>query len=129
MKQLHSGFLKKQVLITLITYLIGFIIFKFVFPSVFFPVLIFLPLIFLFINLGFYFGIIRYANVDIRKFTSRFILFLGIKILALLVFIVIYVYMNPQNAMPFLIVFFALYLINSVFVIIKVLKTLKRGAK
>jgi hypothetical protein len=121
--------LKKQVLITLITYLIGFIIFKFVFPSVFFPVLIFLPLIFLFINLGFYFGIIRYANVDIRKFTSRFILFLGIKILALLVFIVIYVYMNPQNAMPFLIVFFALYLINSVFVIIKVLKTLKRGAK
>jgi F0F1-type ATP synthase assembly protein I len=49
----------------------------------------------------------------------------GIKIMILLVFILLYSIFNPQNAVTFLITFFAVYLIHTVFVVIKVLNTLK----
>ena len=125
MKKTHPSFIVQQIVLTGVIYLLGFLVFKLFFESSFYPFLLFLPILFLGINIFFYNSIGKSANKNIRGFTSRFILLFGVKVMILLVFIVIYAYFNPQNAVAFLITFFVVYLINTVFVIIKILNRLK----
>ncbi len=121
-----AGFFRQQLFLTLATYIVGYFFFQFLFEPYFFPFLLFLPVLFLAINTGFYYTIIRHSDAPIRSFTSRFIMFFGIKMMVLLIFILVYALFNPQNAVSFLITFFALYLINTVFVIFKVVKVFKK---
>jgi hypothetical protein len=60
-----------------------------------------------------------------KAFTSRFMGIFGVKIIVLLIFIVLYSYFNPSQAVSFLITFFILYVIYTAFEVIVVLRYLK----
>ncbi len=120
-------FLIQQLVVMLLTYLGGILVFKFIFPQYFFPFLALLPAFFYMLHYLFYHLALKAVKEDQRRFPSRFLIIFGSKIGVLLIFILLYSVANPDKAVPFLITFFIVYLINTVFVIIKVLKLMKRS--
>jgi L-asparagine transporter-like permease len=120
-----TRFLLEHLILTVLTYVIGFVFFQFLFSEHFFGFLAALPLIFYAVNVLFYYALMHYSNLDMRKFSARFMMVFGIKIMAFLFFIVAYAYFNPNHAVAFLVTFFILYVINTIFVVVKTIKMLQ----
>ena len=105
-------FLLQQLYVTIVVYILGFVAFKYMFPSYYVPFFIFLPVIFYVVMSVFHGTLIAAASrLPVKKFSSRFLGVLGAKIFMFLIFIITYSYFNPQIAVPFLISFFILYII------------------
>mgnify|MGYP006303720369 CR=1 FL=1 len=123
MQQPFKRFLILQLYLTIAVYVLGFLAFKFVFPGAFFTMFYFLPLIFYLLIALVHGALIRSARLPARKFPQRFLAVFGAKIFAMMIFILLYAYFNPEIAVPFLI----LYLVYTVFEITHLLKLLRRN--
>ncbi len=76
-------------------------------------------------------GIFHYSLIQIQenkssRFSQRFMMISGIKMMIYLVFITSYAFMNPEKATSFLISFFILYLLYTVFEVILSVRYLKK---
>lgn len=111
-------FLLKQLYMTVVVYIAGFFAFKYMFPEHYDSFFIFLPVIFYFVMAVFHGTLITATRLPVKKFSSRFLVVLGAKIFLFLIFIITFSYFNPQIAVPFLISFFILYIIYTVFEIV-----------
>ena len=120
-------FLIQLLYLTLIVYGLGFLSFRFLFPTHFYLFFAFLPVIFYGVNAVFHGTLLRASSLDMRKFSQRFLGVFGVKIMILLVFIITYAYFNPDRAVAFLITFFVLYLIYTTFEIVSVVRFLQRN--
>jgi len=119
-------FLLQQLYVTIVVYILGFVAFKYIFPSYYVPFFIFLPVIFYVVMAVFHGTLITAASrLPVKKFSSRFLGVLGAKIFMFLIFIITYSYFNPQIAVPFLISFFILYVIYTFFEIMILLHYLR----
>ncbi len=118
-------FLLQQLGVLISTYGVGFLIFKIFFPQYFFPFLAVIPAFFYLLHYIFYALALKTVKEDHRKFPSRFLVLFGVKIGVLLIFILLYSVTNPDKAVPFLISFFVVYLINTIFLVFKVVKLMK----
>ncbi len=118
-------FLLKQLYLTIIVYILGFVSFRYVFPTHYHSFLTFLPVVFYVVMAVFHGTLVSASNLPVKKFSSRFLAVLGAKIFLFLIFIITYSYFNPQVAVPFLISFFILYVIYTVFEIITLLRYLR----
>lgn len=125
MRNKFIKFLINQLILTAAVYLIGFVLFKFFLTEHFFPFLAYLPLFFYLLNSGLHIAILKISGKNMKAFTSRFMGIFGVKIIVLLIFIVLYSYFNPSQAVSFLITFFILYVIYTAFEVIVVLRYLK----
>ena len=125
MKKAIRKFFQQQLLVVLAIYALEAILFGIFYRSEFFPFIAVLPALFVLINWIFFVSIIKQTEENISRFSSRFLMVFGIKIFALLAFIVLYAYLNPGHAVIFLITFFIIYLVNTAFVIIKILRYMK----
>ncbi len=63
------------------------------------------------------------------KFGNKFLLSLGVKFLIYFTFVVIYMFSNRDNIVPFIIVFIFLYLIYTTFEVVSLVKTVKKFEK
>ena len=126
MSQPLKFFLIRLIYLTLIVYAMGFLVFKFVYPTYFYPFFVFLPLIFYAVNAVFHGTLVSASHLEMRKFTQRFLTVFGIKIMLLLVFIITYAYFNPEKAVPFLVTFFVLYVLYTTFEIISIVRYQQR---
>jgi len=75
-------------------------------------------------------GIMHYSLLQINekstaKFTSRFMMFSGIKMISYLIFITTYVFLYSSSAKFFLISFFILYFLFTTFEVFQIVKYLK----
>jgi hypothetical protein len=118
-------FLLKQLYVTIGVYVLGFIAFSYMFPAKYHSFLAFLPVIFYIVMAVFHATLVGASNLPVKKFSSRFLAVLGAKIFLFLIFIITYSYFNPQVAVPFLISFFILYIIYTVFEIVTLLRQLR----
>ena len=69
--------------------------------------------------------LVKASGGDARKFTSRYLGAMGIKILIYLIFIIIFLAEDTASAIPFLISFLATYAAMTIFEVISILNTLK----
>ena len=112
---------------TAIITLIGFLVMKYFFSEYFFNGLLFMPLLLFVITLGVHRYIIIASQADNKKFTYKFMGATGLKMFVYLILIVIYLLLDREHAVPFLISFLILYVLYSFFEVLAVLKYLKNN--
>ncbi|PLX20153.1 MAG: hypothetical protein C0597_04515 [Marinilabiliales bacterium] len=76
-------------------------------------------------------GFFHYSQLQIQekqgsKFTNRFMMFSGIKMMIYLALITSYSFLNPSKAASFLISFFVLYILFTTFEIIHIINYIKK---
>jgi hypothetical protein len=120
-----SEFIKRILFFSLTLLTVSAVLFIFLLESYFLPVYILLFVINLFITITTYRAITKNADNKSTKFTRNFISATGIKFLVYLIIYTTYVFLYKENAIPFTIAFFTLYLSFSIFEITEILKFFK----
>ncbi len=120
-----SGFIKRILFFSLILLIISAVLFVFLLKSYFLPVYVLLFVINLIITIITYRAITKNADNKSIKFTRNFISATGIKFFVYLIIYTTYVLLYKENAIPFTIAFFTLYLSFSIFEITEILKFFK----
>ncbi len=112
--------------ISIIVSLIAFVLFYFALQQYYlqiFPVMI---LFFAVSNFAIYYILTKAGKKNIRQFSTYFMASIGLKLFIYMGFIITYVVMNRENAMNFVIQFFALYIIYTVYETQAISKTLRK---
>ncbi len=125
---MDTGFKNFSILLFLLTVvltLIGFLVMKYFAADYYYSGFLFLPFLLFVITLGVHRYLIIASQGDNKKFTYKFLGATGIKMLAYLILIVIYLLLDREHAVPFLICFLILYVLYSFFEVLSVLKYLK----
>ncbi|MDK2977586.1 MAG: hypothetical protein PWP52_300 [Bacteroidales bacterium] len=121
-----NKFLIKEAILTVTLGLIALILFRTVLSTYYLPVF----WLNLFIIAGLtgilHFSILKVSTEGHSRFSSRFIMISGIKMMIYLVFIVLYALFNPDHAKFFLITFLILYFIYTFFEVLLILKFLNK---
>ena len=118
-------FIIRGIIISLILFITGFFLFITILKEYFsfsFPVLL---LVIFFITVLFHRYLIRSVGESNRKFPAKFLGATGIKMGLYMILIIIYVILDRENAVPFLLVFMIVYLIFTIFEVISILDYLK----
>lgn len=105
----------------------GWILFKTWLPDRYFTGFLFIPLLFFIVTVALHYYLIRSSGKELIKFTPRFIGATGVKMLIYVILIVIYLLIDRQHAVSFLICFLICYFLYTAIEIISVLGYLKRN--
>lgn len=118
----YLRFLKRLLLFSLILGLIT-VLFVFFLPKIFIsPSLPFLFFFFISSSLLSYYYLLKSMKKKFIRFTNTFLLITAIKLLLYVAVMVIYVLIHREDAVPFLLSFFILYLCYTVFEVVILLK-------
>jgi hypothetical protein len=113
--------------LTAVITLAGFFIMKYLFSDYYFNGFLLMPLLIFIITLSVHRYLVITSRKDNKKFTYKFMGATGLKMFIYLVLIVIYLLIDRERAVPFLISFLILYVLYSVFEVLAVLKYLKNN--
>ncbi|MGC9470367.1 MAG: hypothetical protein ACP5D1_02365 [Bacteroidales bacterium] len=93
----------------------GLLVTEKIFPAIHLPELI--PMVFFFAlaTLVFHLYLLRVIRQNLEKFTLRFMVATGVKLLFYMITAGLYLLLEPHRAIPFLLAFFLLYLLYTVF--------------
>jgi hypothetical protein len=89
----------------------------------------FMLLLLFLINMLVHFILVRASMKKPEKFSVHFMAAFGIKLFLYIIFIGIYLLLRKQNAVPFLITFFILYLFYTILEVFEMLSFLKKTSK
>lgn len=118
----YNKFLIKEAILTVFLGLIALILFQTVLSTYYHPVF-WLNLFIIAVLTGvLHFFILKVSTEGHSRFSSRFIMISGIKMMIYLVFIVLFALFNPGHAKFFLITFLILYFIYTFFEVLLMLK-------
>ncbi len=113
--------------LTVVLTLIGFLVMKYFVPDYYYMGFLFLPLLLFVITIGVHQYLIIASQGDNKKFTYKYLGATGLKMFVYLILIVIYLLLDREHAVPFLICFLILYVFYSLFEVLSVLKYLKNN--
>ncbi|MGC9373570.1 MAG: hypothetical protein ACP5DQ_00835 [Bacteroidales bacterium] len=117
-----NKFLIKEAILTVSLGVIALILFQTVLSTYYHPVF-WLNLFIIAVLTGIlHFSILKVSTEGYSRFSSRFIMISGIKMMIYLVFIVLFALFNPDHAKFFLITFLILYFIYTFFEVLLMLK-------
>jgi len=119
------GFNRKILLIAVLSYLLIAIVFYFIIPTQFHYSMLFVPVLLASVTYFLHKKLILTSSDRPVKFINMFMAVTGIKLLTYLVVILIYVMLLTQYAIPFLGIFFPLYIIYTFIEISSLLRFLK----
>ena len=123
--QALKKFILKELVFTGSIGIIAFILFQTALKNYHIPVFWVLLGIIALLTGVMHYSILQVAEKDVVKFSSRFMMVSGIKMMIYLVIITSYVFLNPTKAKNFLIFFFILYALYTVFEVILIVKYFK----
>lgn len=120
----------KKYIIRLLTFstvisIIAYILFKYVIGQYYLPVFPFLIAFFSTVSILIHFLLLRASNFRIAKFSTFFMGSTSAKLFLYIIFLVIYVLVDKINAVPFLLTFFVLYFLFTIFETFSLLIDLK----
>ena len=118
-------FIFQLLILTLLLTCLGYGLYTFVLPESYFPLFPIIPAFLFIVTLLVHVYQVRARAGDSRKFTSKYLGAMGLKILIYLVFIVVILLIDTTSAIPFLVSFLAMYAALTVFEVISILNTLK----
>lgn len=122
-------FIVKLTGITLAIAVIGWLVFSLAFPEYYLPVLPFLLLFFYLATMGIHAYQLKMAQKDIGKFTRSNMLVTFFKLVLYSVVAVVYIAIDKENAIPFVICLMLLYLIYTFFEVTEITKITKSTDK
>lgn len=110
-----KNFVIKETILTVSLGIVALILFQTVLQSFYHPVFWLNLIVVSFLTGILHYLIIRVSSESHSRFTSRFMMIAGIKMIAYLMFIVFYALLNPDHAKFFLITFLIIYFIYTGF--------------
>lgn len=113
------------VILTIIIFASGMIIFNIFLEDYYFIGFPFLPVLFFGITLAVHTHLLKISQENIKKFTPRFISTTGLKMIIYFAVIAVYLLIDRRNPVSFLICFLIMYFLYTTFEIISVLQYLK----
>ena len=126
MQELPRKFVFNLFLLALILTATGYGIFLFLVPGAYFPLFPVVPLFLFTVTIIMHVYLVRASENDARKFTSRYLGAMGLKLLIYIVFMVVFLALATQHAVPFLVSFMVCYATFTLVEVIAILKHLKR---
>ncbi|HBL74893.1 MAG: hypothetical protein A2W90_07020 [Bacteroidetes bacterium GWF2_42_66] len=105
------SFYKKSTLVTLVLFILGWIVFRFLLKDFYHPFFPFLLLFFYLLSLTIQYFLYKIIKMSMLNFSTRFMAFTMSKMLVLLVLALVYILLNKEDAIAFIVVFFLLYVI------------------
>ena len=124
-----KAFIVKLTGITLAIALIGWLVFSLAFPEYYLPVLPFLLLFFYLATMGIHAYQLKMAKKDIGKFTRSNMLVTFFKLVLYSIIAVVYIAIDKENAIPFVVCLMLLYLIYTFFEVTEITKITKSTDK
>ena len=120
-------FLFNLLVITLSITCLGFGLFYFLFEEYYFKLFPVIPVFMFSVSLIVHLYLVKASAGDLRKFTSKYLGAMGMKILIYLVFIIVFLAINTAKAIPFLASFLAMYAALTIFEVLSILNTMKNN--
>jgi len=114
-------------ILTILLTIAGFLVMKYILPEHYFTGYLFMPLLLFVITFSVHRYLIIASREDSKKFTYKFMGATGLKMFIYLVMMVIYLLLDKNHAVPFLVSFLILYVLYSLFEVLAVLKYLKNN--
>lgn len=111
MNTVFFSFYKKSTLVTLILFILGLAIFSSVARKFYDPFFPFLLLFFYLLSIGIQYFLYRIVKMNMLKFSSRFMAVTMSKMILLMALALVYILLNKEDAIAFIVVFFLLYVI------------------
>jgi len=125
-KQLFKKFLNQTLLAGLLSGGILYIIFVVFMPQYYHPAIPFMLLFAVSISLLIHWYLLNSLPKRPQAFINTFLMFLGIKMLSYLLFLIIVVFISSKNIVPFVLSFFGIYLIFTLIETVAILKAEKK---
>jgi hypothetical protein len=119
MNSLYLSFLKKLVIYTIIISILVIISMYALPDNCISPTLPYLLLFFFSFTLISHYLQIKSVEKSFSKFTSNYMLVTTLKLFTLLIVLLLYVFLNRNDAIPFIISFFIFYILYSIFEVIE----------
>lgn len=110
-----KSFIAKLTALTLVTALVGWLVFSLLLPQYYLPVLPWLLIFFYVFTLIIHAYQVKLSKKDFGKFSRSNMLITFVKLIVYSVLAVVYIALDKENAFPFVICLFILYLVFSVF--------------
>jgi hypothetical protein len=124
--QAFKKFIFRELIFALILATIAFVLFQTVLKEYYLPVFWILFGIITVFTAVFHFSILQVSDKNSAKFSSKFMMVSGIKMIVYLMLIVFYAFSFPDKAKIFLISFFILYMLYTVFEVLLIVNYFKK---
>jgi hypothetical protein len=124
--QAFKKFLFLEILFTAVLSLVAYILFTTLLSEYYLPVFWILLGLIATLTAIFHYSIVQVQENQPARFSTRFMMITGIKMMVYLIFITAYAFMNPENAAKFLISFLVLYLLYTILEVVLVVRYFKR---
>jgi hypothetical protein len=119
-------FIITLLLIAMILTLLGYGLFLFLIPQHYFPHFPVIPAFLLVVTLLVHAYLLKASENNPRKFTSKYLGAMGLKMFIYLVFLVLILFIDTAHAIPFLVSFLVTYAAFTLYEIISILNYLKK---
>jgi hypothetical protein len=129
MNKLFQRFLKRILILSIVIAAIGIGLYFIIPAGKFSPATPFLVLFFFIATSGLYYILLKSTSNKFSRFMNQFMIMTFAKLFLYIIVIVVYVLLNKADAFPFVITFFILYLIYTIFEIISFLNDQKKMEK
>ena len=124
-----KSFTIKLTKITLTIAVIGWLVFSLAIPEYYLPVLPFLLLFFYLSTMGIHSFLLKMSKKDSGKFTRSSMVVSTLKLLLYSTLAVIYIAVDKENALPFVICLMLLYIVYTIFEVIEITKIARSSGK
>ncbi len=120
----------KKYILRLITFsvilgVLTFALFKFVLGQYYLPIFPFIIIFFAIVSISVHYILLKASNFRIAKFSTFYMGSTTVKLFLYIIFLIIYVLVDKENAVPFLLTFFVFYFLFTVFETFSLLIDLK----
>ena len=126
---LLKQFILKTILIVFITSGLCFFAFKLYFPEKFILLYSILPVVFGVVNVFIFNSLLKVKDLSPTKFSNKYLLCTTFKLLGSIFFIILFLLLNKEHAIPFLATFLIVYFVFLIQEIIAILKFFKKNEK
>jgi hypothetical protein len=129
MKKVFQGFLQRIAILSVIIEVLSVVLYLLMPVKMYSHSTPFLVLFFFAVNTGFYYIILKLTNNKFSRFVNMFMILTFAKLFLYIIVILVYALLNKADAFPFVITFFILYIIYTIFEIISFLNDQKKMEK
>jgi hypothetical protein len=126
MLESQKRFITVLLILTLALLGIGYALFFLLIPEFYFPYFPVIPAFLLIVTVVVHIFLIRASENDPRKFTSKYLGAMGLKMFIYLAFLVVFLFIDTARAVPFLVSFLVTYVTFTTYEVISILNFLKK---
>jgi hypothetical protein len=122
MAQTYRSFLLRLFIFSLVIGLVVLLLYLFLPPEIVSPSLPYLVIYFFIITAAVHYALVRSTAYSARRFVSYFMLATFVKFFIYIVTVFAYAYFNRSDLLPFVISFFILYILYTIFEVLAIIR-------